>query len=129
MEPMLADWPPPTGRVLISLLPMGILVVWFLLAVDWKKAWPVLAAGGWAPLVLIGLMGAYVWTLVWPRDLHLPLGYLDNGLWQFLAAALLIGVVLLCGWLQSRWGHAPPEFNLDEPAHHGGDHGHHDAHQ
>ena len=51
-----------------------------------------------------------------------------NGVWQFAGAALLVGLVLLCGWVQTRIGYAPPVFNLDEPSHaaHGhDDHGHH----
>ena len=84
-----------------------------------------LAAGGWAALVLIGLMGAAVWSFVFPEPIRVPgLGTVSNGLWQLCASALLIGVVLFCGWIQSRWGYTPEEFNLDEPAHH-----HHDGHE
>lgn len=129
MHMMIADWPPPFGQVMLKLLPLGVLVVWFLLAVDWKKAWPVLAAGGWAPLVLIALMGAAVWSFVVPGSIQLPvIGSISSGVWHFIAAAFLVGVVLFCGWLQSRSAYAPPEFNLDEPAHHHGEHEHHHAH-
>src|SRR5262245_36577162 len=37
-------------------------VAWWLFAVNWKKAWPVLAEGAWAPLVLLILVGALVWS-------------------------------------------------------------------
>src|SRR2546429_612275 len=29
-----------------------LLIAWALLAVNWQKAWPVMASGGWAPLPL-----------------------------------------------------------------------------
>ena len=127
MESTLAEWFPIINRVLLKLLPGGLLCVWCLWAIDWRKAWPVLRDGGLAPLVLIGLMSAAVWSLVWPRPLPiLGLGAILNGVWQVGAVAVLIGVVLLCGWLQSRSGYAPPEFDLDEPAHDAGHaHEHH----
>lgn len=130
METALAEMTPGFHRVLLNLLPAGILAIWCLFAVNWRKAWPVLAAGGWAPLVLIGIMGAAVWSVVVPQSLHIPqIGVVPSGIWHFLAAGMLVGLVLFCGWVQSRWGYSPEEFNLDEPAHHHHhDHGHHDAH-
>ena len=61
-------WFYDVGQTLLKLLPGGLLTVWCLWAVNWRRTWPVLAAGGWVPLVLIGLMAAYVWSLVWPTN-------------------------------------------------------------
>jgi hypothetical protein len=117
MELTPPTWPHELGRLLTKLLPGGLLVVWCLWAVDWRKLWPVLAAGGWVPLVLIGLMAAVVWALVWPYNV-IVLGILPvpNGLWQVGAVAVLLGVALFCGWLQTRGGWAPPEITFDPPA-------------
>jgi hypothetical protein len=119
-------WFYDVGQTLLKLLPGGLLTVWCLWAVNWRRTWPVLAAGGWVPLVLIGLMAAYVWSLVWPTNaLVLGLFVVPNQLWQLGSVAVLIGVVLFCGWLQTRYGWEPPEISLEPPAHgHGHDHGH-----
>src|SRR5262249_30749969 len=101
MDLTLPTWLQQLGWILLKLLPGGILTVWCLWAVNWRKAWPVLAVGGWVPLVLIGVMAAVVWSRVWPYDV-IVLWFLPvpNGLWQFGAVAILIGVALFCGWLQ-----------------------------
>jgi hypothetical protein len=119
-------WLAQFGWIMTKLLPGGILTAWCLWAVDWRKAWPVLAAGGWVPLVLIGAMAAAVWALVWPTDV-IVLGFLPvhNGLWQIGSVTILIGVVLVCSWLQTRLGWAPPEITFESPpaaAVHGHDH-------
>lgn len=125
MDLTLPEWLHSTGRVLLRLLPLAVLTIWCLWAVNWRKAWPVLAAGGWAPLVLIGLMAAAVWPMIWPVPLRIAgLGTMPNGVWQPIAVALVLCVVLFCGWVQSRSGYTPPEVDLNPPTH---DHGH-DAH-
>src|SRR5947207_1916173 len=43
-------------------------VAWWLLAVNWTKAWPVLARGAWAPLVLVLVVSALVWSRISPGD-------------------------------------------------------------
>jgi hypothetical protein len=96
-------------RLLAELLPhvLGVLlwvVVW-LWAVNWKRLWPVLAEGAWAPAVLLLAMA----TLVWSRLESGALG------WQLAWVGSLAGVALFCGYLQGRFGWAPPEIVL-EPA-------------
>jgi hypothetical protein len=130
MDFTLPPWLHEFGTIMLRLLPGGLLVAWCLWAVNWRKTWPVLAAGGWVPLVLIGIMGAVIWAFVWPRDM-IVLGFflVPNGLWQLGSVAILLGVALFCGWLQTRSGWAPPEISFEPPAHaaHGhDDHGHHD---
>jgi hypothetical protein len=41
-------------------------VVWWLWGVNWRKVWPVLAGGAWAPVVLLLLVGALVWSQIAP---------------------------------------------------------------
>jgi hypothetical protein len=109
-----------------TILCLLFFLAWCLWAIDWRKAWPVLASGGWMPLVLIAVMTGAVALCIWPSDLLiLGLFRAPNGLWQFGAAGLLVGIVLLCGSLQARSDYVPPQFDLDEPAH---GHAHHDPH-
>jgi hypothetical protein len=109
--------------VLLQLVPAVLLAIACCWAIDWRRAWRVLAAGGWAPLVLIAIMAAAVWTFLWPTPV-LVLGSFTvaNGVWQFGAVGLFVGLMLFCGWLQSRTDYAPPEFNFDEPVHTHDDH-------
>jgi len=118
MDQIEPSWWAENGRLVARIALIAVLAAWCLWAVDWRKAWPVLAAGGWAPLVLIGIIAAAVWSLIWP----VPATFfgtftIRNGFWQPMVVGLLVGLILFCGWLQSRWTYAPPEFNLDEPAH------------
>ena len=124
----LTPWWYEWARVILRLLPVLVLIVWCLAAVDWRKAQPVLAAGGWVPLILIALMTAVVWSLVFPASV-LVFGIIPvpNGLWQLGAIALLVGIVLVCGWLQVQLGWYPPAITFDPPMgvdEH--DYGHHD---
>jgi hypothetical protein len=121
-------WLQDVGAVARTLLPGGLFVAWCLWAVNWRLAWPVLADGGWAPLTLIGLMAAFVWSRVWP-SMAIVFGLIPvpNVLWQLGAIAILIGVALFCGWLQTRLGWFPPEIDLEPPAH-AHDHHHAPAH-
>jgi hypothetical protein len=129
MEFPISGWLQAYGRILLQVSLIAGLAIWCLWAVNWRRAWPVLAAGGWAPLVLIGLMAAAVWSLIWPAPANI-FGWfiLMNGFWQLMAVTLLIGLILFCGWLQSRTSFVPHEFNLDEPANGHHDHGHDHAH-
>jgi hypothetical protein len=132
------DWQVPVwlqevARASAPLIPVVLLAVWCLWAVNWRLAWPVLAAGGWAPLTLIALMAALVWSRVWPSTAVL-FGVIPvpNVLWQLGAVGLLVGVALFCGWLQTRLGWFPAEIDLEPPVHahdhHHAAHGGHVAH-
>jgi hypothetical protein len=112
MPPWLYD----VCRTLVRLLPIIALIAWCLWGVNWRKAWPVLAEGGWVPLVLIAVMAAVAWSLVFPTT-ALVLGFIPipNLLWQLGAVALLVGLVLACGWLQTVLKWYPPEISFDPP--------------
>jgi hypothetical protein len=103
-------------------------VAWWLLAVNWRKTWPVLARGGWAPVVLLVLMAALVWSRLAPATVPLyPGGVMPNFWWQLVVVGLLAASALFCGWLQGVVGRVPPEISYEPPAApaHGHDHGHH----
>jgi hypothetical protein len=60
-------------RLVVEVLALGLtwsfLLFWFawwLWAVNWKKAWHVLGEGGWAPVALVCLMVAGVWSQLRP---------------------------------------------------------------
>jgi hypothetical protein len=91
-----------------------IWIAWWLFAVDWRKNWSVLARGGWAPVVLLGITTALVWSRILPSDC--PSCGLANFWWQLGYVGMLFGVAFLCGWLQGVFGWAPPEINF-EPVH------------
>ena len=103
--------------VLIRVLPIVVLVAWCLWGIDWRKTWPVLAEGGWMPLILIGIMAGVVWSLVFPKSVIL-FGFIPvpNGLWQLGTVGLLICLALACGWIQGRLSWYPPEISFDPPA-------------
>jgi hypothetical protein len=122
-------------RLLEDLLVVGLrwsLVIawtaWWLWAVNWQKTWPVLARGAWAPVVLLMLVAALVWSRLAPGPCDC-LGFVTvpNFWWQLGGVGLLAALTLLCGWLQGVFGWTPAEINLEPPApvdhHHG--HGHH----
>ncbi len=98
------------------LLPLGLWIVWWLLGVNWQKLWPVLARGGWAPAVLLFVMGAVVWSRLQPWRF----------VWQLGVAAALAVLALFCGWLQPRIRATPAEISLEPPA--AADEGHGHAH-
>jgi hypothetical protein len=117
------------GLVLPALL-LVAWVAWWLWAVNWKKAWPVLAAGGWVPLVLLMVVAALAWSRLAPSDCSC-LGFVSvaNFWWQLGEIGLFVAVALFCGWLQGHYGWTPAEVDLEPPAHeehgHGSAHGHH----
>jgi hypothetical protein len=114
--------------VLLTLLSIALWCVWWLWAVDWRKAWPFLAQGGWAPVVLLALVAAYVWSLVLPGD-YVALGYVrfPNFWWQLGHVTTWVLVALFCGWLQGYMGWAPAEVPIEPPGH-GSEAGHGHAH-
>jgi hypothetical protein len=117
------------GQIALALLPGGLLCAWCLWAVNWKRAWPILAGGGWVAFVLLVVMGAKVWSLVDRRAITVSGITLNNFWWQLTASGILAGIALFCGWLQGVCGWTPETVNLDPPAahddHHGGHHGRH----
>jgi hypothetical protein len=100
-------------------------IAWWLWGVNWNKAWPALRQGAWAPLVLIMVVAAFVWSRILPTECDC-LGFVSvpNFLWQLGAVALLAAVTFFCGWLQGQFGWAPAEINLDPPVSSHDDHGH-----
>jgi hypothetical protein len=126
------EWPEWLVRligVLNALLPGGLWCLFWLLAVNWKKLWPVLAQGGWAPALLLLLVSAFAWSRIDPGECHfLPLVTIPNFWWQLASVSALAAVALFCGWLQGQLGWAPPEISLEPPAHEHGHHGHHGHH-
>ncbi len=104
-------------------------VAWWLWGVNWPQAWKALGQGAWAPLVLIMIVAALVWSRIAPGACSC-LGFITvpNFWWQLGGIGLLAAVTLFCGWLQGLWGWAPAEIDLEPPAaahHHGHKHGHH----
>jgi hypothetical protein len=131
------------GSLTLQLLATwGLLIAWgawWLLAVNWKKVWPALAEGAWAPAVLLVILTALVWSQMVPSDCGC-LGFMTiaNFWWQLGVVSMLAALALFCGWLQDYFGWTPAEFSFD-PApvaghvhhdhgghHQGGEHAHHD---
>jgi hypothetical protein len=121
------------GRLAVELLALalhGALVIawlaWALWGINWKKVWPVLAQGAWAPGVLILITAALVWSRLAPSD-RSCLGFLvvQNFWWQLGAVGLITAVTLFCGWLQGVFHWEPAEISLEPPAPAAADHGHH----
>jgi hypothetical protein len=121
------------GRVfatLLYLLPVGLWWAWWLWAVNWTKAWPVLAQGAWAPVVLLMLMATMVWSRIAPTPCDC-LGFVTvpNGWWQLGSVCALVATALFCGWVQGYFGWTPTEVSVQPPPAAHGDghapHGHH----
>jgi hypothetical protein len=121
------------GDFVVELLRLGLhwwLVIawlaWWLLGVNWKKLWAALAAGAWAPLVLLMFLSALAWSRIAPSDCDcLTFVTVPNFWWQLGSVALLVSLTFLCGWLQGLLGWTPAEINLDPPAPSAHGHGHH----
>ena len=91
-------------------------VLWWLLAVNWNKVWPVLARGAWAPVVLLVFTSALVWSKLAPsKGTLFGAGTLPNFWWQLGDVCLLAALTLFCGWLQGVFGWAPAEVSLEPP--------------
>src|SRR5271156_5979089 len=104
------------GSVLLAGSLLIFYVAWWLWGVNWKKAWPVLGQGGWAPVVLLVFLGALIWAKIAPSDFTgLRLVTVPNFWWQLGGSALLAGIALFCGWLQGVMGWQPPDVNLEPP--------------
>jgi hypothetical protein len=109
--------------VVLKVVVPGVLwLAFWLFAVDWRKLWPVLRIGGWAPPVLLAVVSAGVWARVTPQACGcLPLVTIPNFWWQFGGISAAVAGALFCGWLQGYMGWAPIEHALEPPA---DDHGH-----
>jgi|RhiMetdeSRZDD1v2_1073273.scaffolds.fasta_scaffold522983_2 hypothetical protein len=111
-----------------------LLIVWSLWAVNWPRAWTALREGAWAPLILLMVVTALVWSKISPTSCDcLTIVTIPNFWWQLGYVSMLVAIMFFCGWLQAAFHWAPAEVNLDPPAHahgdsHGHSHGHHDAH-
>jgi hypothetical protein len=92
-------------------------VAWWLCGVNWRKAWPMLARGGWVPLVLIMFVSAHVWSHLEPRSFSLGFTIIPNFWWQLIATGILMSLTLLCGWMQGMLHLEPEDVNLEPPAH------------
>jgi hypothetical protein len=121
------------GTLLVTLLMLALRwglviawVAWWLWGVNWRRAWPILASGGWIPVVLLMVVSALVWSRLAPSACDC-LGFVTvaNFWWQLGAVGLLGAVALFCGWLQGVFGWTPPEISLEPPAAHTDEsHGH-----
>jgi hypothetical protein len=103
-------------------------VAWWLWGVNWNRTWPFLRQGAWAPLVLLTIVSALVWSRIapGPRDC-LALITVPNFWWQLGYVGMLVAIALFCGWLQGVLQWAPAEVDLEPPAH-AHDHDHADDH-
>jgi len=103
-----------------------IWILWWLLAVNWKRMWPVLAMGAWLPFFLIMVLTAFVWSRIAPGPGNL-FGFIPvkNFWWQLGDLLGLFVLALFCGYLQGRLGWAPAEIELEPPVTPAHDHGHH----
>jgi hypothetical protein len=126
-----SDWLKNVCGVLLSLLPLALWIIWWLLAVNWKKAWVVLAQGAWIAVLLLMVLSALVWSHI--DEDGLPVGGAGtiSALWWRVACVCGLALLaLFCGWLQGALNLTPTEIEL-EPAEALGDghgnhgHGHH----
>jgi hypothetical protein len=118
------------GEILYLLMGWSLLIgwlAWWLAGVNWKRLWPVLAQGAWAPAVLALGAISLVWSQIDPKDCTcLGFAVIPNFWWQLGSLGLLAAVTLFCGWLQGVFGWTPTEIDLEPPAvAHDHGHGHH----
>src|SRR5262245_37608167 len=102
------------GPSLAVALPLAAWCAWWLWGVNWRKCWPALARGAWAPAALLAVVATMVWMRVQAMDYSL-MGWatIPNGWWQAGAVAGLVAVALFCGWLQGHYGWTPPEIPVE----------------
>jgi hypothetical protein len=110
-------WELPDGLArVVAVLPLALWCVWWLWGVNWRKAWPMLAEGGWAPVVLLMLMASMAWTAIDARPYDcLGMATIPNGWWQLGAVCMLTALALFCGWLQGYFGWTPGEVSIEPP--------------
>jgi hypothetical protein len=115
------------GNFLLTLLPYLLWCAFWLWAVNWKKAWPILAEGGWAPVVLLMAIVVFVWSHIAPGPCDcLRVVTIPNFWWQLGEVIFLVCIALFCGWLQGLGRMTPIEIEVEPPpVAHGHGHGHH----
>ena len=59
---VLGDMVRQLTQLLIAVLPWALWSAWWLFAVNWRKAWPMLAEGGWVPVVLLMIVASFAWA-------------------------------------------------------------------
>jgi hypothetical protein len=112
----LPEWLTNVIEILVWLLPLGLWVVWWLLAVNWKKAWAVLAEGAWLAVLLLIFLSSLVWSHIDQSKLTITgVGTVSSLWWRIGCVCALTLIALFCGWLQGALGLTPPEMEL-EPA-------------
>ncbi len=124
------------GTLLVQLLDLSVTwspliawAAWWLFAADWGKLWPVLGRGAWAPVMLLGILVALVWSALFPSTCTcLGLVAVPNFWWQLGEVGLFLGLAGLCGWLQGRLGWTPAQVDLDGATAQGNGTGHDPAH-
>jgi hypothetical protein len=122
----LPEWLTNILGILLSWLPLALWVVWWLLAVNWKKAWSALAQGAWLAVLLLMFLTTLVWSYLDPSPLTLAgAGSIPAFWWRLGCVCALTLVALFCGWLQGTLGWTPPEIELEPAEAHADGHGHH----
>lgn len=104
---------------------------WWLWGVNWPRAWTYLRNGGWAPLVLLSLVAALVWSRLDPSGCTF-LGVVEvPAFWcQLGGVSLIVAYTLFLGWLQGLLRWTPPEVSFEpaaDAAHGATAHGHEDV--
>jgi hypothetical protein len=84
-------------------------LAWCLVGINWKKAWVVLAQGGWAPLVLVMVLIALAWSQMTPAA--------PDFWWKLLVVGLVVAASFFCGWVQGYFHWEPAEISLEPPVH------------
>jgi hypothetical protein len=108
--------------------PVLVWIAFWLWVVDWRKLWPRLAEGAWAPLTLLGIMVALMWSSLLPAPYVVGDLILASFWWQLLAVALLICSALFFGWLQGVLAWHPLEIAIEAPSSGGNGHDHDHGH-
>lgn len=90
------------GQLVTPWLPLILLVLVSLLAVDWRRAWPVLVSGGWIGIVILGVTIASVWNFLHPmKELVQPIDGLTLQSWviRVVETTACLLIMLACaGW-------------------------------
>ncbi|MER3416658.1 MAG: hypothetical protein C4297_10660 [Gemmataceae bacterium] len=108
----------------------AVWIGWWLLAADWRRLWPVLGKGAWAPVVLLILIIGLAWSAIVPADFVVfGVVVIPVGLAQLSAVAGWVAIALFCGWLQRVWGIEPAGLDFESveqtsPGHAPEDQGH-----